>query len=72
MKYKTVELSYGNGQRELITGMASHGWGLVNIQKPDYATGDIYFYYTFAASDNVSDVEFNYYDRPMFSPSKES
>jgi hypothetical protein len=65
-KYKTISLSYGNGESELINGMSGYNWGLINVKKPDYNTGDVNFYYTFAGGDNAVDVDFSFYSNPKF------
>jgi hypothetical protein len=39
---------------------------LINVQKPDYKTGAIEHYYTFAGGDNAVDVEFHFYSNPQF------
>jgi hypothetical protein len=65
-KYKTITLSYGNGESQLIQGMAGYNWGLINVQKTDYKTGAIEHYYTFAGGDNAVDVEFHFYSNPQF------
>lgn len=69
-KYKTISLSYGNGEDALIKGMAGYNWGLISVQKPDYPSGRTDFYYTFVGGDNAIDVNFDFYARPQFKEEK--
>jgi hypothetical protein len=57
MKYKTISLSYGNGENNLIHQMSNYGYGLIHKQDPDYKTGNIEAYYTFCGSNKSPDIE---------------
>lgn len=61
MKYKTFILSYPESQSEnkLIASMASFGWGLIHVLRPDVTKSGYGYngYYTFAGGDDAVDVE---------------